>query len=144
ELEVEGQPPEPIHFERAADDPALLTANFPAERAGTYTLRITPATGVDAGATTRVSTTKFRVEPPRREVDEPSLNRALLDDLARMTGGRVLDVPRTSRLDESIPMREVKRTIETRDELWDAPIIYSTIILGLTAEWLLRKFFRMV
>jgi hypothetical protein len=144
ELEVEGQPPEPLRFERAADDPALLTATFPAERAGAYTLRITPATGVDAGASTRVSTTIFRVEPPRREVDEPSLNRPLLSDLARMTSGRVFDVPQVGRLDEAIPMREVTRTIETRDELWDAPILCAVIILGLTSEWVLRKLFRMV
>jgi hypothetical protein len=144
ELEVEGQPPEPLRFERAADDPALLTSAFPAERAGAYTLRITPATGVDAGATTRVSTTTFRVEPPRREVDEPSLNRPLLSDLARMTGGRVFDVPQVSQLDDAIPMREVTRTIETRDELWDAPLLFAVIILGLTAEWVLRKLFRMV
>ena len=144
ELEVEGQPPEPLHFERAADDPALLTANFPAERAGGYTLRITPATGVDAGASTRVSTTTFRVEPPRREVDEPSLNRPLLTDLARMTDGRVFDLPGVNRLDESIPMREVTRTLEDRDELWDAPVLYAIIIIGLTSEWVLRKLFRMV
>ena len=144
ELEVEGQPPEPLRFERAADDPALLTATFPAERAGAYTLRITPATGVDAGASTRVSTTTFRVEPPRREVDEPSLNRPLLSDLARMTDGRVFDVPHVGRLDDAIPMREVTRTLETRDELWDAPILYAVIVLGLTSEWILRKLFRMV
>lgn len=144
ELEVEGQAAEPIVFERATDDPALLTATVPAERAGAYTLRITPATGAEPGAATRVSTTTFRVEPPRREVDEPSLNRALLSDLARMTGGKVLDVPQLARLDEAIPMREVTRTVEHRDELWDAPLIYAIIILGLTAEWILRKLYRMV
>ena len=144
ELEVEGQPPEPLPFERAPDDPALLTAAFPAERAGTYTLRITPATGAEAGATTRVSTTTFRVEPPRREIDEPALNRSLLADLARMTGGRVLNVPELSKLDEAIPMREVTRTIEQRDELWDAPLLYAIIVLGLTTEWISRKLFRMV
>ncbi len=73
ELEIEGQPPDPLTFERSPEDPALLTATFPAERAGAYTMRITPATGVDAGAATRVSSTTFRVEPPRREVDEPAL-----------------------------------------------------------------------
>ena len=45
ELEVAGQPPEPLRFERAPDDPALLTATFPAEQAGAYSLRIVPATG---------------------------------------------------------------------------------------------------
>ena len=123
ELEIAGQPPEPLGFERAPDDPALLTATFPAEQAGAYTLRIVPATGVDAGAATRVSTTTFRVEPPRREIDEPSLNRALLADLARLTGGRVFELAEVRKLDEAIPMREVTRTLEKRDELWDAPLL---------------------
>jgi hypothetical protein len=41
-------------------------------------------------------------------------------------------------------MREVTRTLENRDELWDAPLLAATIVLGLTAEWILRKWFRMV
>jgi hypothetical protein len=144
ELEVAGEPPEPLVFERAPDDPAVLNASFTADRAGTYTLRITPATGADAGAATRVSTTTFRVEPPQREIDEPALNRGLLSDLARMTGGKVLNIPDLSKLDSLIPLREVTRTIEERDELWDAPLLYAIIILGLTVEWVSRKLFRMV
>jgi hypothetical protein len=41
-------------------------------------------------------------------------------------------------------MRQVTRTLETRDELWDAPLFYSTIVVALTAEWLLRKKYRMI
>jgi hypothetical protein len=41
-------------------------------------------------------------------------------------------------------MREVTRTLETRDELWDAPLLYGTIIVALTLEWVLRKLYRMV
>ena len=143
ELEAAGRPPEPLRFERSADDPGLLSASFPAESAGTYSLRVVPATS-ESGADARVSTTTFRVEPPRREVDEPSLNRPLLDDLARVTKGRAFDLPNVDRLDDAIPMREVTRTLEERKELWDAPLLYATIILGLTAEWVLRKWFRMV
>jgi hypothetical protein len=144
ELEIAGQPPEPLRFERVPDDPTLLTADFTAERAGAYTLRVVPATATELGSGIRVSTTTFRVEPPRREVDEPSLNRPLLADLARLTGGRVIELSRAGKLDEAIPMREVTRTLETRDELWDAPLIFSTIVLGLTAEWILRKIFRLI
>ncbi len=36
------------------------------------------------------------------------------------------------------------RTLETRDELWDAPLLYGIIVLSLTAEWVLRKVYRMV
>ena len=116
---------------------------LPAQQAGAYSLRIVPAASSDLGDV-KVSTTTFRVEPPRREIDEPALNRTMLADLARMTGGRVFELSDVSQLDEAIPMREVTRTLETRDELWDAPLLYATIILGLTVEWVLRKLYRMV
>ncbi len=144
ELEIAGQPPEPLRFEKVPDDPGLLTASFPAEQAGAYSLRIIPATAVDLGSGVRVSTTTFRVEPPRREVDEPSLNRALLSELAKLTNGRVIDLSEVSKLDDMISMREVTRTLEMRDELWDAPLIFATLVLSLTAEWILRKIYRMV
>jgi len=142
ELEVAGQPPDPLRFDKVLDDPGLLTATFPAQQAGAYSLKIVAATA--AGSGVRPSVTAFRVEPPRREIDEPSLNRPLLTDLARLTNGRVFELKDVSKLDEAISMREVTRTIETRDELWDSPLLYSTIVLGLTIEWLLRKKYRMV
>ena len=121
----------------------MLTATFPAQQAGS-TLRIVPATAADPSSGVKASITNFRVEPPRREIDEPSLNRAVLSDLARLTGGRVFDLKDVSQLDDAIPTREVTRTIENRDELWDAPLLFATIILSLTTEWVLRKMFRMV
>ena len=92
DLEIAGQPPEPLRFEKAADDPGLLTASFPAAQAGAYTIRIVPTTAATAGSDIRASTTTFRVEPPKREIDEPSLNRPLLTELARLTGGRVFEI----------------------------------------------------
>jgi hypothetical protein len=144
ELEIAGQPPEPLRFERVADDPGLLTATFPAQQAGAYSLRIVAATAAGTGSDAKASTTTFRVEPPRREVDEPALNRPLLADLARLTGGRVFELADVGRLDDAIPMREVTRTLENRDELWDAPLLYAVIVLGLTGEWVLRKLSKMV
>jgi hypothetical protein len=144
ELEAAGQPAEPIRFERVPDDPAVLSATFPAQHAGSYTLRIVPATAAETGSGVRASTTTFRVEPPRREVDEPSLNRPLLAALARLTGGRIFDLGDAGKLDEAIRMREVTRTLETRDELWDAPILYAAIVVGLTVEWVLRKLNRLI
>jgi len=144
ELEIAGQPPEPLRFERVAEDPGLLSATFPAQQAGAYSLRIVSSTAADAGSGVRASTTTFRVEPPRREIDEPALNRPLLADLARLTNGRVFNLADVDELDDAISTREVIRTLETRDELWDAPFLYATIVLSLTAEWVLRKLFRMV
>jgi hypothetical protein len=67
-----------------------------------------------------------------------------LADLARLTKGRVFELTDLGELDEAVAMREVTRTLEDREELWDAPLLFSTVILGLTAEWVLRKLFRMV
>jgi hypothetical protein len=144
ELDIAGGPPEPLRFEKAPDDPSLLTAGFPAGQAGSYTIRIVPTTAVTAGSDIRASTTTFRVEPPKREIDEPSLNRPMLTELAKRTGGRVFEIADISQLDAAIPMREVTRTLETRDELWDAPLFYMTIVICLTLEWLLRKKYRMI
>ncbi len=145
ELEAAGQPPEPIRFEKSTEDPALATAEFPAGQAGAYSLRVAPTSAPDlAGGEARVSTTTFRVEPPRREIDEPSLNRPLLAELARQTGGRVFELSDVDQLDAAVPVRETSRAIEERDELWDAPLLFGLIVFGLTAEWILRKRFRLV
>ncbi len=144
ELEVAGQAPEPLRFERVPDDPGLLTATFSAQVAGAYSLRIVPATVAAGSDGARSSTTTFRVEPPRREIDEPALNRPLLAELARRTGGRVFELADLDKLDDAITLREVTRTLETHDELWDAPVFYVTIVLSLTLEWVLRKLYRMV
>ncbi len=129
---------------RCSTIPGLLTATFPAQQAGAYSLKIVPVSTADLGSGVRVSTTTFRVEPPKREIDEPSLNRPLLTELARLTQGQVFDLVDVGRLDEAITMREVTRTLETRDELWDAPLLFTIIIISLTIEWILRKLYRMV
>jgi hypothetical protein len=144
ELEIAGQPPEPLRFEKVVDDPGMMTATFSAQQAGTYSLKIVPVTTADLGSGVRVSTTTFRVEPPKREIDEPSLNRPLLTELARLTSGQVFELADVHRLDEAITMREVTRTLESRDELWDAPLLFTIIVLCLTVEWVLRKLYRMV
>jgi hypothetical protein len=144
ELEIAGQPPEPLRFEKVPDDPGMLSTTLTAQQAGLYTVRIVPVATADLGSGVRVSTTTFRVEPPKREIDEPSLNRPLLTELARLSGGQVFDLTDVKRLDQEIRMREVTRTLETRDELWDAPVLFAIIVLSLTAEWVLRKVYRMV
>ena len=45
----------------------------------------------------------------------------------------MFEIADISQLDAAIPMREVTRTLETRDELWDAPLFYMTIVICLTA-----------
>ena len=43
----------------------------------------------------------------------------------------------------AFPIREVERLIQYREELWDAPLWMLVIVTLLTAEWVLRKTYRM-
>ena len=77
----------------------------------------------------------------RRAVAQPSVARGACP---ADTAGASSRSPTFGELDAAIPMREVTRTLETRDELWDAPLFYVTIVTCLTIEWILRKKYRMV
>ena len=144
ELEIAGQPPEPLRFEKVPDDPGHAHGELPGPAGRGLFAQDCPRGDRRPGlGRARVNHDVPR-RAARREIDEPSLNRPLLTELARLTSGRVFDLADVRRLDEAITMREVTRTLETRDELWDAPLLFSIIVLSLTVEWVLRKLYRMV
>lgn len=91
----------------------------------------------------RPSTLTFRVEPAHSELDRPKLDRALLEDLARTSGGSVVALADYGQIPDAFKIKQVGRLLEYRDELWDAPLIFGTLMILLTLEWLLRKKLRM-
>ena len=44
---------------------------------------------------------------------------------------------------EDFRIKHIERVLEYRQELWDAPILFGSVMLLLTLEWLLRKRYRM-
>jgi len=144
ELEVPGQPPAPVDFAPLPHDPAMQEAAFQANEAGTYMLRVLPGgTEVEGDSSVRAATLSFRVEPPRQEIDQPKLNRALLEDIARATGGSSFTIADVARIPDAFKIRQVERVLEFRDEMWDAPILFGGFVCLVTLEWVLRKRFRM-
>ena len=91
----------------------------------------------------RPATLAFRVEPPHAERDNPTLDRPLLEDIARASGGSVLSITEREKLPAAFRTHQVTRTLEHRDEVWDAPLLCGGVMLLLTLEWLLRKKYRM-
>ncbi|HVW36419.1 MAG TPA: hypothetical protein VHB99_03905, partial [Pirellulales bacterium] len=132
-----------LAFEPLADDPSLLEAAFTASEAGAYTARVVPSTAAELETGLRPATLAFRVEPPQAERDNPTLDRPLLDEIARASGGSVLAIAERDKLPGAFRTHQVTRTLEYRDEVWDAPILCGGIMLFLTLEWLLRKKYRM-
>jgi len=143
EVELAGQPAEELVMEPAADDPEVLEGSFLAERPGEYMVRIVPSGVTDLDTELRPATLPLRVEAPRQETDNPTLNRALLEDVARTTGGRVFTLAEHDQVADAFQIKQVERILEYRDELWDAPLLFGGLVVLLTAEWLLRKRFRM-
>jgi hypothetical protein len=133
----------PLNLEPQAGDPRTLEASFVASESGTYTARFVPTATADEDTSVRPATLSFNVAPPQRERDNPTWDRSTLEKIALTTGGRVFTLANTDEIPAAFRIREVERILEYRDELWDAPILYGSVLLLLTLEWILRKRFRM-
>ena len=73
----------------------------------------------------RPATLNLRVETAHSELDRPKLDRALLEDMARSSGGSVVSLVDYEQLPEAFKVKQVGRLLEYRNELWDAPIVFG-------------------
>lgn len=134
----------PLEFEPLADDPSVFEASFVASEPGAYTARVTPSSMAgDLESGLRPATLAFRVEPPQAERDNPTLDRPLLEELARLSGGSVLSLVEKDKLPAAFKVKEVDRPLTHTFEIWNAPILFGSVVVLLTIEWLLRKRYRM-
>ncbi|HVV99738.1 MAG TPA: hypothetical protein VHB77_05340, partial [Planctomycetaceae bacterium] len=143
EVDIPGDEPMQLDLEPVAGQPGLLETSFPVEKGGEYAVRVTTNSVSDREASAQPATLAFRVEPPRQELDRPGLNRALLDETARATGGRVFAPEEASEIPAAFNIHEVDRVLTYREELWDAPLWAFLVVGLLTVEWVLRKRWRM-
>ena len=146
--EFEGPNGQPVSLELETDPnkEGTLTASFPVDEPGPYLVRVVPTTmtnlaGEDSAM--RPATLSFRVETPSQELSKPALNRGLLDDMARASGGKVFTLADYREIPDAFKIKRVERVLEYRDELWDAPLLFSGLLVLLTTEWVLRKKNRM-
>lgn len=85
------------------------------------------------------SETAFVVEPPENEIKGPTTNQALLNLLARKTGGQSItlrDDPAQLGI-KSTPIKKI--TGYKTEELWDKYWIFILLVLLLSSEWILRR-----
>jgi hypothetical protein len=144
EVEIAGQLPQALSLEAMPEEPGAFQVAFVAQEPGSATLRVLPSMESDPeSGGPRAATLTFRVEPARQELDNPTLNRALLDEITRTTGGMTVRLAEADQLASAFKVHEVEHVLEFRDEVWDAPAIFASIMLLLTAEWWLRKKYRM-
>lgn len=129
--------PEKVNMIAVTNQPGRYEATFTASRAGNGTFRVQlPGASAEAAA---IETT-FVVELPSQETNQTWLNRPLLMDLAKLSGGQYFEVNELAQLAAAVPNRT--ETIEERTRpqpLWDVPAMLVLLVGLLSTEWLLRR-----
>ncbi|MFT5523083.1 MAG: hypothetical protein ACI9HK_001027 [Pirellulaceae bacterium] len=120
-----------------------FAANVLVDQAGPYIIKAW-AGQRGIGGDVRTVTRQIMVELPNAEFEKPTLDRASLELVAELTGGRVFGLHETDLMAGEIRMGQVDKLVEDRNEIWNAPIFFVVIVLGLTVEWILRKRFQLV
>jgi hypothetical protein len=90
----------------------------------------------------RSATFKIRAPLEDLELAEPAARPDLLEPVAKITGGKVL----ASAADVSAWLKDRRVQIESRGDLlrtplWDRTALLLSVILLLSADWLLRRFY---
>jgi hypothetical protein len=121
------------------DKPGRYKATFRASRTGAF--QLTALKG-DPLAGDKVQPKVIRIDLPKAEALRTEADRATMENLATRaenfrTIDRADDLARLIPDDRKTAVREVPR------ELWNSNLMLLTIVLLLTAEWILRKKYNM-
>jgi hypothetical protein len=130
------------------DQPDFYTVSFPAERAGSFTIK--PLNGMIDRLIIHDSDKKMQVVVPDLEFAEPAVDKDALQALAVRTGGRALSLEEArAKLPTLIESLQEIRKLGggPNDRIFmfsDMPLILGILMLILTAEWVIRKIYGMV
>ncbi|MFI5381722.1 MAG: hypothetical protein ACHRHE_20690, partial [Tepidisphaerales bacterium] len=92
----------------------------------------------------RAATMQFPVELPNLEYERPGSDMPTLQQMAKASGGVALEMADAEKAADVFKVRRVARVLEDRQEIWNAPIMFGTILAAIFVEWVLRKKFRLV
>jgi hypothetical protein len=142
--QVEHGDDEPIPLTLNADpEPGVFSGTFVASKAGPHFVKVWMGDDAVAGGV-KAATLPLDVTLPNLEFENPVVDRAALDSVALCTGGRTFDLTQSEDAAESFRIGRVKRLLEYRHEVWDAPILWISLFTILCLEWILRKRARLI
>jgi hypothetical protein len=143
EVEAGDAQPLPVTLSPRPGEPGVFEATFAVDKPGPHFVRVW-AGDEAARAVAKPATLQFPVELPNLEYERPTLELATLQQVAAASSGAVYDLADANRAAEAFKVRKVARTLEDRQEIWNAPLIFGSVLLALFMEWVLRKKYRMV
>lgn len=114
-------------------DPSLFLAEFTPRETGRYRVQVIGGNG-------KPLTTQFIVFREDMETTETAMDRGYLEQLAKASGGRMLDPSEISGVVENLFRDSTEQAPLTRRiPLWDSPWIYCLLGFLLGIEWYLRR-----
>ncbi|MCC7051911.1 MAG: hypothetical protein IT355_01505 [Gemmatimonadaceae bacterium] len=125
-----------VALDWTGDRDGEYAASFIPAASGLHTIRIASASGSD---TVSAAPAWVNVAEPIDEYFGAERRDALLEQLARETGGRTYSPARAAEVARDLAYSRAGATEVRRLDLWDAPAVFLLVLLLLSGEWVLRR-----
>ena len=127
---------QPVAFDWAVDRDGEYAASFVPEKDGVHAVRVRAVVGAD---TTESPVAYVRVADPVDEYFGAERRDALLEQLARETGGRMYTPANATDAARDLAYSTSGATEVRRLDLWDMPLVLVILLALLGGEWALRR-----
>ena len=126
-----------LNAEPALTEAGLYEASYVPRATGGYLAEavVTDADGVEVGR----AQTGWSSDPAAEEFKSLKPNRALLENIARQTGGEVISANDLAAFVDKLPNLNAPITESVTTPLWDKPLVFLLALACFAAEWGLRR-----
>ena len=132
-----GGAPRSIEMQAIPGEPGSYTATIQADQPGMYRFEAEARLGEELLGSARLAVRRADGIAEHFQIQQ---NRALLENLADVTGGRYFTLDDLDALPETIQFSDAG-ILETEIlDLWNMPIVFLLLLMLKTGEWLLRLF----
>jgi uncharacterized membrane protein len=136
-LPVGSASPVSLTAETSAEEPGLYEASYIPRDNGGY--RVDAAVTNEAGAAVGSVATGWTTDLAAAEFQTLTPNRALMEAIARKTGGEVISPERLEAFARELPMKRAPVTETWTQPLWHTPMMFLFAIACFVSEWGLRR-----
>jgi uncharacterized membrane protein len=118
-------------------EPGLYEATYVARRAGAYRVDaiVADANGAEVGR----AEAGWTSDPAAEEFRSLKPNRALLENIAKQTGGEIVSASGLDRFAKTLPNRKAPVTESVSIPLWHTPAMFLFALACFVAEWGVRR-----
>lgn len=126
-----------VNAEPALTEPGVYEAQFVPRASGGYLAEavVTDANGIEAGR----AQAGWTADPAAEEFRSLRPNRALLESIARQTGGEVIAADQLAAFVAKLPKLNAPITETVTSPLWHKPLVFLLALACFAAEWGLRR-----